>query len=439
MNNHMNIFIPYEKNNEHHEDHLTRSFLILLKYSSAVFYMFYNYISEECYKEQIYLANLYNEELKYNITTQIGCEKAINYTNNNILSILITDRTENLNIKSNVHCSDRTAIYDGVISINENWTFILENKPFSGNVWENQLSVGLKLGEYIKDKNLNLISKPIILTWREIFKRLANLECSSIEKLLIGDFLDFVFNNYPEMFPYEKFKQCKSNRHLLDLRIEKLLKNIVSDTNKERVDHHSNWAYTIRYETMYINQIDYRPVLENSCISIYFCFGLNVPKSKNFFSNINIAKLSNMDEYHKFLNIRITDSRGRTVYAIDCVQGLENEFIQYWKDNIQDIRQYDTSDILSEIEKKYLQLEFIKKFNIDDLKEKIGNRTVLRILPVLDMEYCIDFETIYRLEVKGQLEQEFVNKTIEGLKFVGDDKDFISLLNSKYQSNLVSV
>ena len=439
MNKHMNIFIPYEKNNEHHEDHLTRGFLLLLKYSPAVFYMFYNYTSEQYNDDKIFLNNIYNEELTYELTTQIGCEKAINYANSNILSILITDETENLKFSSDVHRSERTAIYDGIVSINDNWTFIIENKPFSGNVWEEQLSVGQKLGEYIKENKLNLISKPVILTWREIFKRLANLECSNLEKLLINDFLDFVFNNYPEMFPYEKFKQCKNNRHLLDLRIEKLLKTIIDKSKEQVVEHHGNWAYTIRYSTNYINQIDYRPVLENRSISIYFCFGLNIPKSKTFFSEIDINKLLKLENYHKNLNIRITDSHGRTVYAINCKEGYENKFIQYWKEHLQEIKQFQTSDIINKIENEYLKLDFIDNIDIGDLKERIGNRTILRVCPVLDMEYCIDFETIYNLEAKGQLEQEFVNKTIEGLKIVGDDAMFKLMLNSKYCNNLISI
>lgn len=432
MNKHMNIFIPYEKNNEHHEDHLTRGFLLLLKYSPAVFYMFYNYVFEQYYDEKIFLDNIYNEELNYKLVTQVGCEKAINYTNNNILSILITDETKDLKLNSDVHCSERTAIYDGVISINDAWTFIIENKPCYENVWENQLSVGQGLGKYIKENGINLIPRPVMLTWREIFKRLANLECSNFEKLFINDFLDFVFNNYPEMFPYEKFKQCKNNRHLLDLRIEKLLKTIVNRQNEQIVEHHSNWAYTIRYATNFINQIDYRPVIENNYISIYFCFGLNVPKSKNFFNEINIDELLKLNNYSRNLNIRITDSHGRTVYAIDCKNGYEGKFIQYWKDNIQEIGQAPTFDILLRIEEKYLKLDFLEEIDIDNFKDRVGNRTILRVSPVLDLEYCIDFETIYNLEAKGQLEQEIVNRTIDGLKIVGDDKNFITLLNPKY-------
>ena len=53
----MNAFIPYEKNNEHHEDHLTRGFLILLRYSSAVFYMFYDYLREEYLKKLRMIVN----------------------------------------------------------------------------------------------------------------------------------------------------------------------------------------------------------------------------------------------------------------------------------------------------------------------------------------------------------------------------------------------
>ncbi len=439
MKKQMNIFIPYEKNNEHHEDHLTRGFLILLRYSYAIFYMFYDYIREEYLKrikesDEPLLENLFLLIPSYDITTQVGCEQAKDLLNSKILSILITD--ERIKINSEVSCSDRRAVYDGVIALNNDWTFIIENKPYHCNVWEGQLSVGEILGNYINEYEYHLVKFPIVLTWREIFKRLSRLECSNIEKMLIKDFQDFIFKNYPELFPYDTFKQCEFNRQLLDLRIEKLLKSFIDETNFDRIEYHSNWAYTVRLNSDCINQIDYRPAIENKSIAIFFGFGFQVPKSRIFINNINIHKLGQLSDYDKHLSVRITDSYGREIYSIWCKKGFENEFIAYWKAHIDYIGQITTENFYKVMLHELSKLSFLESVEEAKIKENIGeNRKNIRIIPAMIMEYNFSLNDIYKLEVENILEKEFINKTLKGLSIVQKEKEFNNLLKNQYKES----
>ena len=443
MKKQMNVFIPYEKNNEHHEDHLTRGFLILLRYSSSVFYMFYDYIREEYLKkirwnEEPLLENLFLSTPNYDITTQVGCEQAKDLLNPKILSILITD--ERIKINSEVSCSDRRAVYDGIIALNNDWTFIIEDKPYHANVWEGQLSVGKILGDYIKEHDFHLVKVPLVLTWREIFKRLSYLECSNIEKMLIKDFQDFVFTNYPELFPYDTFKQCELNRQLLDLRIEKLLKSFVDEINFDRIEYHSNWAYTVKLNADCINQIDYRPIIENNCIAIFFGFGFQVPKSRIFISNIDIRKFNQLSDYEKHLSIRITDSYGREICSIWCEKDAENEFIKYWKTHINYIGQITTEDFYNKMVYELSTLEFLEPIDLGKLKENIGeNRKNIRIIPAMIMEYKFSLNNIYKLEADNRLEKEFINKTLKGLSIVQKDKEFNNLLKNQYKENFAAI
>lgn len=443
MKKQMNVFIPYEKNNEHHEDHLTRGFLILLRYSSCVFYMFYDYIREEYLKkirvdEEPLLENMFLSTPSYDITTQVGCEQAKALLNSKILSILITD--ESIKINSEVSSSDRRAVYDGVIALNNDWTFIIEDKPYHANVWEGQLSVGKILGDYIKEQDFHLVKVPLVLTWREIFKRLSYLECSNIEKMLIKDFQDFVFTNYPELFPYETFKQCRFNRRLLDLRIKKLLKSFIDETNSDKIAYHGNWANTIRLNSDCINQIDYRPVIENQSIAIFFGFGFQVPKSRMFINNIDIHEFNQLSAYEKHLYIRITDSYGREIYSIWCKKDSENEFIDYWKAHISYIGQIATEDFYKNMVYELGNLKFLEPIEFEKLRENIGEkRKNIRIIPAMNMEYNFSLNDIYKLEAENMLEKEFINKTLKGLSIVQKDKEFNNLLKNQYKEKFSAI
>lgn len=433
MKTQMNIFIPYEKNNEHHEDHLTRGFLILLRYSSAAFYMFYDYVrevySDACknLQDKTELKSLFQSPLKYNISTQIGCERAKNFLNPNIISILITD--ERLKIENEVTCSDRTAVYDGVVALNDDWTFIIENKPYHKNVWEEQLCVGRILGDEIKDNGYKLIEKSIVLTWREIFKRLSNLVCSPVEAMLIRDFQDFVFREYPELFPYETFRQCRNNRYLLDLKVGDVLKSFLKEQADDVLFYNSGWANSIILDEACINQVDYRAVTDNESIAVYFCFGSKVPKSKNFFRNVEVDKFDRVKEFTKTFSIRIADSYGHAIYSISCRSGNEMEFINYWKENTEYIGQYKTEDFLDTVQREYQKLNFLETADEQELRNAIGNRSVLRVFPVLEMEYNFPLVEIYKLEEKNQIVQEFIRVTELGLSFAGSEESFKRLVS----------
>lgn len=430
----MNVFIPYQKNNEHHEDHLTRGFLLLLKYCPSVFYSFYDYVREKYHglvfdESKRSLDNLFSTDFEAEITTQIGCEKAKNYLQENILSILITDESLE-NTTNKLNSNDRCAIYDGIISINNEWTFIIENKPYNQNVWEQQLSPGGKLYNEIQEKQLNLVSRPVQLQWKEIFKRLNNLKCTNFEKIFIQDFCDFVFRNYPTLFPYETFKQCGKNRQLLDLRIEKLLKSITCDGV---VEYHSNWANTIRIHKECINQIDYRPSDEMNTINLYFAYGTTIPTSKNLFKNCSLNKIKTLNGFNYKFQIRIADSYGRQIASIFCKQDRIEEFINYWQKNLIKICQTPADYFFNMVKEEFQDLSFLEEVDLESLQSSIGNRRIVRIMPQIDLIYEFPLQEIYKLEKEGNLEEEFIKKSREGLSIVNCENAFDNFLLPQFR------
>jgi len=444
----MNAFVPFTKNNEHHEDHLTRGFLLLLKYSPAVFYSFYDYVQQEYSKLELganpkpEMANLFTQDLDYQIETQKGCREASGYLNPNLLSILITD--EALEIEKEVGSSNRQAVYDGIVKLEPDWTFIIENKPDHDKVWEDQLSPGKFLSEEINEKERYLVRKPVVLQWREIFNRLNYIKCSDIERLFIKDFQDFIFRTYPTLFPYETFKQCKKNINLLDFRIEKMLKEIVNESEQNCVQEQAGWAKKIKLNNEYINQVDYRAT--DKGLRLYLFYGISVHRSKNLFNflknsidkKIDILPLKSEDSGWKpDFFIKIADAYGREIVTLCCKNAREQDFVKYWTENIGQIGQKNIDEEFRSFIENLKSQQFIDSDICTELN--LGNRTKVSIMPAVSFQYDFSFADLYSLEKSKELEAKVVKITKEGLSVVDKANDFEKLIKDQYKEPIAAV
>ena len=79
-----------------------------------------------------------------------------------VLSTLISDDT--LDTQHQVCTSDRHARYDGVLVCEPNLLIVIENKPFVGNVWDEQLDLNFSGDGHVKE----LIRRPCCLSWRRL-------------------------------------------------------------------------------------------------------------------------------------------------------------------------------------------------------------------------------------------------------------------------------
>ncbi|MFT4244596.1 MAG: hypothetical protein ACMXYB_04055 [Candidatus Woesearchaeota archaeon] len=353
VNKHMNFFVPYTKNNQKHEDHLTRSLLLLLKYSNEVRSAFYelvrlkvlnnNYFFE---KETNYkIPSIYNiKKNSYWIDTQISNNRADTYYDEEqkIISILLTDAYLESNFEDS-NLTDRSGIFDGFFKIDftsnydseesSSLVFIMENKPFSKNVYKEQLKIPTS-------RNIDRMNQFITITWKEIIVLIRNLNWNLSEKnLLFEDFFEFIFSNYPTLFPYDSFEHCKQNKELIEMRIQLLLQNIISKEFDKLniVEKHGSWAYKIILENFELNkgvikQIDYPYYEEKEEIGIFLLFGTTIPNSRELSHYIDNTSIT--INHGKSINIefifRITDAHGRSLIDIKIDEHKKYEFIEFW-------------------------------------------------------------------------------------------------------------
>ncbi|HEY9049873.1 MAG TPA: hypothetical protein VIN08_28435 [Ohtaekwangia sp.] len=404
----LNYFFPYSKGTNNHEDHLTRAFLVLLKYSNSSLFYFYNYVQQQLRtKYQAHIDPLYESELsKISYQTQIkSLPEADTY-----VSVLITN--EHLNIDQEIKPIQREAVYDGVISFNDEQVFFIETKPNKNNVWEKQLCPNEK--DIPVDSGVKLVNRPAVLEWKEIINFLHRINESSIslphEKLLINDFFDLMNTHFSYLNPYNDLSKCHTP-YLANKRIEQILNKI--SVQPDKVKNHSGWGRYIELDFAEIKKIglllSYDSSGENwNGISIGAEFASTVSQARAFYTRMTsfdfAEKLSDWKIYNNF---HLAFKNQNLVFL---GSGVVKEYFEYYND------QYEIRNRIKQISKQQQlhtwlsdldQKGFVDYGNAkqQEVNSKIMNKkyTTVNVCPAIYFEYRIEKSEAMELDKDGSL------------------------------------
>jgi hypothetical protein len=415
--NRLNYFNPYQSKESHHEDQLTRAYLVLLKHSSHAFFTFIEYVRSKHItksdEDPISIINFL--ENGWEIETQRG-NPQIN--TNFLLSILISD-SHLIGNQEKIQPSDRNARYDGIITFGNNLTMVIENKPRSGNVWFGQLSPSR---QNLSDET-NVYSNSSVLEWKEIIKQLNQLlsiqSISGNEKLMIEDFFGFVDENFPYLNPYDSFHQCKGNSELLNRRIMNLLKSIVLD--ESTIKYHRNWGYYIQTPYSQIKEIGL--ILKKDekkwWIELALIFGSTQSQAISFYkSNPNLEQLDK-NRWKIKPDFHVSFRSSNLVWFSSDDSDI---YLKFWKANIDKIFQQKKENVSNYL--NFLIVENVIKMTRDveeELTEKFYNSAMptLNICPGYGLIYSIESSEAEEKDKKGELYSYIANRINEGLAIVG--------------------
>lgn len=241
---HLNIFYPYENKPLHHEDQLTRAFLILLENIKSIEMIFVDMIIEE-------MTRLGCKQIPKRLTegvggveppvrTQVG-STTLKELSGRIVSVLVTD--EPMDLQHQVRRTERIAVYDGIIQYNDDkydWIFVIENKPDHRNVRLEQLSSDFSESSEVEEE-------PICLQWQNIIARITAIKKNKLldntETGLVESFLTYILYKFPKINPYDSFALCKENKYLLERRCISIMK----ESQLGSVSYHRGWHYYIEH------------------------------------------------------------------------------------------------------------------------------------------------------------------------------------------------
>ncbi|WP_111709147.1 hypothetical protein [Lutibacter citreus] len=417
--NRLNYFNPYINKTNNHEDRLTRAFLVLLRYSPSSFSFFYEAIKQRSkFREE--LPNLYsliNKNIE--IQTQVSSAK---FETVKLLSILITNDyyTDDILIKP----SCRTATYDGVITLGDNLTIIIETKPDRNNVWQDQLCPSK---ENLSD-DIEIISMPVVIMWSSIITWLNEFAFSNqhnySERLIVEDFLSFVNENYSYLNPFDRFDLCKGNHSLILKRISTILKFIVKDEDK--VKYHQGWGFYIELPYNSIRKIGLIFHPKENCLKLSLYFADTQGQARGLYPvNIDINEFEKEGWIiHPNFHFGFMTSNIIWFSSNDI-----RKYIDYWNQNTEKLRQIPNH---IELKKFVRELVIEDVINNDDegLKNKIYNSKMekINVCPGLAFIYEIPLKRAEELDQKGELSDLIKNKIDFCLKNV-ISRNSVELLN----------
>ena len=381
----LNFFNPYKDKDNTHEDVLTRNFLILVKHIHAVQTAFFETIRNKM--PSIGLESIAAGELSVNeVHTQISSGNYLSgEVGRRLLSIIISD--DELVTEHPVQKSDRKARYDGVILCDPSWLFIIENKPSVGNIWEGQLDPNNE------DANGNIIiQEPCCLSWRETISMLTDVmernTSSDIEREMIGDFLEYINENYSGLNPYRRLGLCKSDRTLINLRCADILKECYPG---KEIKKHKGWNYCINNAAE--DNIIRLPALfydnDNKRIKLCMFAGAVMTGARAFYKNLRLERFKELldDEHVKMKAVpefRLL-CKGDKIVEFDTSHISPDKYVAYWKET--ELRQLTREDI----QPFYDKIVKDKVIKADDkaLQEKVlGHKyDKINVSPAISLEY----------------------------------------------------
>lgn len=399
---HLNYFLPFYKGTDSHEDHLTRAFIVLLKYSNSALQQFYSYVYQQLEREK--LKPLHMVALtEVNFETQVGSLPEAN----SYVSILITN--ERVTIDKIIEPVDRVPIYDGVIEITDELVFFIETKPNKGNVWEEQLCPAKK----DIPEDAELINKVAVLEWKEIINFLHRISENSStppsERLMIGDFFELINTSFDYLNPYNDFSKCHSS-YLANKRIEQILREIAFQPDK--VKYHYGWGYYLELEFLEIKKIALLLRTDEKGnwneLTIAADFGSTVSQARAFYQRVeSYQHIEDLKEFEVRCNLHLA-FRSQNLVHLQSPKGSIQKYFNYWK-----------SDVWSNfggIPKEKLIDEFLKEYEDEGIlildQEKLAeiNNVIMskvyqriNICPSIYVMCNISREEACRLDKQGKL------------------------------------
>ena len=273
----LNCFACFENKADHHEDPLTRAFLLVLRLVPDAHSVFLKIIRKHRSYTRPKLPNTKGAIFE----TQ---KAKVSSPAKRLLSILITGQryTEEHRVRK----SRRKQVLDGIISYPPNWVFVIENKPEKKHVWRGQLN---------PNSEINIIEPKLIrLEWREVIAAISGLlktrRLNPTEQQIVQDFQEYVVQNFEGLNPYDTIEMCRGKAILLEFRCAEIMKQIVGH---DCVSYHHGWSTFMSFDGA-AQQIALRPSEENNGeweLELGLAAGDTVEQAKALYEKLNIKKL----------------------------------------------------------------------------------------------------------------------------------------------------
>lgn len=331
----LNVFRHFESKKEHHEDALTRAFLIVLRAVPEAHRSFLQLVASSPHAPSG-LPHL-NGCDGVDFATQTS---RVEQNAERLLSVLLTD--EHLDRSVSVSPAERGARYDGVIAYPPGWVFVIENKPSSKHVWDGQLSPSIDSCATIT----HIEQTPVVLRWRDLISAIRGVtkgQLQHAERIVVDDFLSYVHENFPFLNPFATLGECRDNLGLLELRCAALLDSFAPGCIQRHIGWHEGVLLldgpACRMAALY-------PFEVNGSWELRLALhpGDTVNQARALYKSLNVKRLKALpnDRWRVEPNLHFAFMQGNECWADKTVP--VDPYIQWWLVHPDQIRQHSIRD-----------------------------------------------------------------------------------------------
>ena len=350
--------------------------------------------------------------------------------------------SEGGDVNEEIKAEPRGATYDGVM------TFEPPERDFGGNDAHEPvtLTVESKLGSSVgawqlrpseshlpppdeEDGNppLRVDKKAVVLKWRDIFRSLTDLESRNLlspaESVVVGDFLQYVRANHPELNPFDRFALCGGDIGLLNRRCEEILRE---------VDPNEAWAGSdpiIRVESSAVQRIYLWAVGEGPEIRLGLWPGDTMTQARALWPQMNVVRLKALGRpksWEVSPNLHFSKIQRHFHWADWTESRLKtDEYIDYWKGRhereIRSCLPDESKSFRHHWEALYGQ-GLISAADVETLDEQTSGTNYPRIsmAPGLSVQYTWSRSEAERLDARGAFAEEVRRRIREATETWGE-------------------
>lgn len=219
---HLNFFYPYDRKKSHHEDQLTRAFLVLVRLVPLVRAAFIDMVRE--YQRSVHAENVlpafFDSDMTSIQTQKQELPAAGDWTT--LIAVLIT--TEPLDMTRAVTRREGKATYDGILHLGD-FVLTIENKPWRP---EGQDQLDPHVPEDLED--IVIEKQGVLILWNQLLERLLRLVEGTIldetHRGLLEDFFSLVQQNFPKLSPYSRLSVCRRRPVPVHQRLRTILERL---------------------------------------------------------------------------------------------------------------------------------------------------------------------------------------------------------------------
>jgi len=394
----MNTFIGYERKPHHHEDNLTRAFLLVLRGVPVAHAAWLDLVDRAHRANHGTGVPRLHELPAPRVDTQVG---SVSSTAKEVISLVQTD--EEVFKDQDIQPSQRKQILDGVV-VYDQLALVIENKPSHLNIWEGQLQINVPEG-------VSLNPRTACITWKDIVEAWGRLleagHLGAAEAVLLGDFLDYVEEHFATLRPYSKVGLCGTDHDRLRRRCKALLINLAGE---KQVKYHRGWGWYIALEKAQPATqlgLSCEGEGEDTCLLFDVALGDTTSQGRLMMENLALESILELEEHGWEVRTNFHYMHMQKILWWSTAMTSLQKYWSLWEEHPEWLRQWKESEF-EEAWRTMLNSGLVKETDRVAFEESVlnTNRTKINFCPGITMQRRWPVDEATLLDSRGTLENE---------------------------------